>query len=154
MGLPRWMASYAQHIFGIPTHMSPRERLILTQTALSLPENFVVLEIGSYLGASTAFLAAAAVQRSGTVHAVDTWMNNAMGAEGEWDTWNAFQANVAPLKDYIVTHRGASTDIHAREGNIPCDMLFIDGDHHYDAVVADLRTLASLAASRRSSRDA
>ena len=83
MGLPSWMTAYAQHIFGIPTHMPVRERLVLMQTALGLPENFVVLEVGSYLGASTAFLAAAALQRNGTIHAIDTWMNNAMGAEGE-----------------------------------------------------------------------
>ena len=140
MGLPSWMTSYAQHIFGIPTHMPLRQRLVLTQTALELPEGFVVLEIGSYLGASTAFLAAAALQKAGTVHAVDTWMNNAMGAEGEWDTWIQFQANVAPFKDVIVTHRGRSADVHAREGDIPCDMLFIDGDHSYEGVLTDLRT--------------
>jgi len=67
-------------------------------------------------------------------------MNNAMGAEGEWDTWNEFQTNLAPFRDFVVTHRGTSTGVHEREGNIPCDMLFIDGDHHYEAVVADLRT--------------
>jgi predicted O-methyltransferase YrrM len=140
MGLPRWMVPYAQHIFGIPTHMTPMERLMLTQTALELPEGSTILEIGSYLGASTAFLAAAAVQRSATVHAVDTWMNDAMGAEGTWDTWTEFTANTQPFRDYIVPHRGTSVAVHGDAGDIPCELLFIDGDHTYEGVVTDLRT--------------
>jgi predicted O-methyltransferase YrrM len=140
MGLPRWMTPYAQHIFAIPTHMTPMERLMLTQTALELPEGSTILEIGSYLGASTAFLAAAAVQRSATVHAIDTWMNDAMGAEGTWDTWTEFTANTQPFRDYIVPHRGTSIAVHAAEGNISCGMLFIDGDHTYEGVVTDLKT--------------
>jgi len=139
MGLPQWMTPYAQHIFGIPTHMTVRERLMLTQTALGLPEGCVVVEIGSYLGASTTFLAAAAVQRCGNVHAVDTWMNEAMGAEGMYDTWAEFRTNTAPFTDYIVPHRGTSEQVHAETGGIACDMLFIDGDHHYEGVVKDLR---------------
>lgn len=140
MGLPRWMVPYAQHIFAIPTHMTPMERLMLTQTALELPEGSTILEIGSYLGASTAFLAAAAIQRGATVQAVDTWMNDAMGAEGTWDTWTEFTTNTQPFRDYIVPHRGASTAVHAAKGDIPCDLLFVDGDHTYDGVVTDLKT--------------
>lgn len=140
MSLPAWMTSYAQHIFGIPTHMTVRERLMLMQAALELPEGFTVVEVGSYLGASTAFLGAAAVQRGGTVHAVDTWMNDAMGAEGSWDTWNEFRANTELFADYIVAHRGTSADVQSEIGEVPCDMLFIDGDHSYDAVITDLRT--------------
>jgi predicted O-methyltransferase YrrM len=140
MSLPGWMESYAQRIFGIPTHMTVAERLMLMQTALELPEGFVVVEIGSYLGASTAFLGAAAVQRGGTVHAVDTWMNDAMGAEGSWNTWNEFRENTQLFADYIVAHRGTSVDVQPELDGIVCDMLFIDGDHSYDAVVTDLRT--------------
>ena len=140
MSLPVWMQSYAQQIFGIPTHMTVRERLLLMQTALELPEGFTVVEIGSYLGASTAFLGAAAVQRGGTVHAVDTWMNDAMGAEGSWDTWKEFCENTELFDGYVVPHRGTSVDARREMAGIECDMLFIDGDHSYDAVVTDLRT--------------
>jgi hypothetical protein len=55
MSLPNWMTSYAQQIFGIPTHMTALERLMLLQTGFDLPERFTAVEIGSYLGASTAF---------------------------------------------------------------------------------------------------
>lgn len=140
MGLPRWMTPFAQHIFAIPSHMTPRERLMVMQTALGLPQRSVTLEIGSYLGASTAFLAVAATQRDGTVHAIDTWMNQAMGHEGERDTWHEFKRFTEPFEHYIVPHRGTSAEVFRREGAIPCDLLFIDGDHSYDGVALDLRT--------------
>lgn len=138
--VPRWMTPFAQQLFAIPTHMTLQERLSLCQAGLALPQGFTAVEIGSYLGASTAFLALAAFQRDGYVHAVDTWANDAMGAEGERDTWSEFRKNTAPFAHYIVPHRGMSAEIFEREGAIPCNLLFIDGDHSYDAVVTDLRT--------------
>lgn len=138
--LPRWMTPFAQHLFSIPTHMTLQERLMLFQSAFALQPSFTVVEIGSYIGASTAFLAYAALQRSGQVHAVDPWMNDAMGAEGHRDTWGEFRKNTDPFRHYILPHRGTSSDVAARDGAIPCDMLFIDGDHSYAGVMTDLRT--------------
>ena len=139
MLLPVWMAPYAQQLFGIPTHMTVAERFLLVQAALSLPARSSVVEIGSYLGASTAFLGFAASVRDGIVHAVDPWTNDAMGAEGRRDTFAEFEENTRAFAPYVVAHQGYSADVHAREGAILCDMLFIDGDHSYDAVVTDLR---------------
>jgi hypothetical protein len=90
MQLPRWMSPFAKQLFAIPTHLTLQERLRLMELALNLEDGFSVVEIGSYLGASTAFLGFAALRKSGTVHAVDPWMNNAMGAEGERDTRGEF----------------------------------------------------------------
>lgn len=140
IGVPRWLTPYAESLFAIPTHMTPRERLMVMQTALGLQPDFVAVEIGSYLGASTAFLAVAAVQRNGTVHAVDTWMNQAMGHEGERDTWAEFKRNTHQFEHFIVAHRGTSAEIHRRDGEIPCDLLFVDGDHSYEGASLDLRT--------------
>ena len=137
--LPRWMTPFAKHLFGIPTHMTMQERLVLLQSALELPAGFAAVEIGSYLGASTAFLGFAALHRGGTVHAVDPWTNDAMGAEGTRDTFGEFRRNTEPFAHFIVPHHGFSADAQAREGGIACDLLFIDGDHSYPAVAADLR---------------
>ena len=139
IGLPRWMTPFAKQLFSIPTHMTATERLTLMEVALSRGDGFVALEIGSYLGASTAFLGFAALQKGGVVHAVDPWTNDAMGSEGTRDTFGEFRRNTQSFEHYIVAHHGYSTDVHAREQRIPCDLLFIDGDHSYDAVVADLR---------------
>ncbi len=139
LALPRWMSPFARQLFAIPTHMTAQERLMLMQLALNAGDGFTALEIGSYLGASTAFLGFSALHKNGTVHAVDPWTNNAMGSEGERDTFGEFRRNTASFEHYIVPHRGTSAEIHARETVIPCNLLFIDGDHSYDAVAADLR---------------
>jgi predicted O-methyltransferase YrrM len=136
---PRWMSTYIRQLFAIPTHMTPQERLALLQAALNLAPNFVIVEIGSYLGASTAFMAYAATTKGGTVHAIDTWQNDAMGAEGTRDTYAEFCQNTRPFEHFITMHRAHSLEVAKNVGTIPCDMLFIDGDHHFDAVVADLR---------------
>jgi len=139
MALPRWMTPFAKHLFGIPTHMTGPERLMLFQTALALPSGFTIVEIGSYLGASTAFMAFAALHRAGVVHAVDPWTNDAMGNEAERDTWADFRRNVEPFAHYIVPHRGYSAEVRAREPDLTCDLLFVDGDHSHGAVVTDLQ---------------
>ena len=59
-------------LFMIDTHMTFDERLKLFGLAKSLRVEFVACEVGSYLGASTCFLAAAASLKQGHVHAVDT----------------------------------------------------------------------------------
>ena len=123
-------------LFMIDTHMSFEERLKLFSLAASLPNDFVACEIGSYLGASTSFLAAAASLRQGQVHAVDTWQNDAMPGERAEDTWVRFLENVDRLRSWITTHRGPAREV---KDNVPqIDMLFIDGDHSYEATLENL----------------
>ncbi len=136
---PRWMTTFIRQLFAIPTHMTPSERLALLQAALNLQPGFSIVEIGSYLGASTAFMAYAATSKGGIVHAIDTWQNESMGGEGLRDTFAEFHKNTEPFAHFIQTHRGRSTDIAKKEAPIPCDLLFIDGDHHVEAVIADLQ---------------
>src|SRR5271170_6341938 len=137
---PRWMTTLIGPLFAIPTHMTADERLALLQCGINLPPDSSVVEIGSYLGASTAFMAYAASTKGGIVHAVDTWQNESMGGEGQRDTFTEFRANTEAFAHFIVPHRGRSVDVAEREGPIACDLLFIDGDHHLEAVIADLRS--------------
>lgn len=121
----------------IETHMTFEERIRLFEVAMSQPKGFVGCEIGSFLGASTSFLAAAAQQREGHVHAVDTWQNDAMPDQTPRDTWQTFLANTEPFRTWITPHRGHSLDV--KSAIPPLDFLFIDGDHSYEGVLGDLK---------------
>lgn len=128
-------------LFAIETHMSMEERVALGATAMKLPMQFVVCEIGSYVGASACFLAAAASFKQGTVHCIDTWDNRAMDSEPARDTYAEFLHNVKPFQRYIVPHRGEASGVASA---IPSklDALFIDGDHSYEMVKSELSVYA------------
>ena len=126
-----------EHLYSIESHTSFEERNLLFQTAIHLSRNFVACEIGSYLGSSTCFLATAARLLSGRIHCVDTWDNRAMGFEPARDTYADFLHNTADYLDLLTLHRGASTEV-AQDVSAGLDLLFLDGDHAYDAARADL----------------
>jgi predicted O-methyltransferase YrrM len=121
----------------IETHMTFEERIEMFRLACSLPQGFTACEIGSYVGASTMFLAIAARLRGGRVHAVDTWQNDAMGLhEPKEDTFERFSANTRDYRDTIAVHRGRASDL---KDEVPAlDLLFLDGDHSYEGTRENL----------------
>ena len=121
--------------FHIYTYMKKIERLLLYKLDLSLKKISKIVEIGSYLGASSSFLACAAKEKNHTVYCIDTWKSEGM-SEGERDTFNEFCRNIEQLKKYVRIFRGKSVDI-ANTFDKKIDLLFIDGDHSYGAVKAD-----------------
>lgn len=139
----RWVPTYVRfqmrghgHAWRIFTHMTPQERLLLYELGLQQPTGAILLEVGSYLGASACFLASAASVRGAKVYCVDTWHNEAM-TEGVRDTWAEFRANTRPYSSLIVPLRGLSVDV-AESFEDEIDLLFLDGDHSYEGCRADV----------------
>lgn len=120
----------------IATHVTPIEKRALFAAAAQ--HGGVIVEIGSYLGASACFLAAGirCCPWGGRLHCVDTWCNDAM-SEGQRDTWDAFCCNTEKFADLIVAHRGRSVDVAATFDE-QVDLLFIDGDHSYEGCHSDI----------------
>jgi predicted O-methyltransferase YrrM len=123
--------------FRIPTHLTWRERLFLYETVKKLNRGSSIVEIGSYLGASSCFLAAAAEEMGCRVHCIDTWQNEGM-TEGPRDTFSAFSCNTGAYRESIVPLRMKSEEAISVLEEVP-EMLFIDGDHSYEGVSTDLR---------------
>lgn len=125
--------------FAAPSHLTGLERAELYRLVRRHRPR-VIVEIGSYLGAS-ALAMAEALPEDGRVYCIDTWQNDGM-SEGGRDTYAEFCRRTADRGQVIEPVRGWSTEIApallARLDRI--DLLFIDGDHSYDGVAADWRT--------------
>ena len=132
-----YLIPFYRQISQIPTHVTMDERLFLYNAARALPAGSVIAEVGSYLGASTCFLASGGSSRISKLYCIDTWENDAM-SEGKKSTFDAFTQNTSKFKDVIIALKGFSLDM-AKLVNEPIDLLFIDGDHSYDAVASDLK---------------
>ena len=100
--------------------------------ALACPVGADVLEIGSYLGASTCYIAAGLSHGDGHLFCVDTWQNETM-PDGIRDTFTEFQENTAVFKDMLTLLRKRSDEIASNDIPAALHLVFIDGDHSYDA---------------------
>lgn len=122
----------------IRTHLTALEKLTLYSLARQERPR-VVVEIGSYVGASAVFLASGLVDGAtvtSRIFCIDTWKNDSM-TEGKLDTWTQFQTNTAHFGDIINPLRGWSTEVVEKIAE-PVDLLFIDGDHSYEGVKSDV----------------
>jgi predicted O-methyltransferase YrrM len=105
-----------------------------------------IVEIGSWMGKSTAWLAAGSLARKREpVHAVDTFEGSAehqdMGVLREaGTTFHRFTENLTRVGVFDHVKPRVATSLEAAAGwdGRPIRLLFIDGDHAYDAVKADL----------------
>lgn len=101
-----------------------------------LPLQGEIVEIGSYLGNSTVYLALA----GGHVHAVDPHTEESMlQVPGSTRTSDQFQENLRTfgVADRVTYHRATSVDAARDWSGGPVRLLFIDGLHTYDDVRAD-----------------
>jgi predicted O-methyltransferase YrrM len=101
----------------------------------AISKNKVVLEIGSYKGKSTNFIAPVARK----IFCVDLFMADTSGLITQHDehkTLNAFIENTKKFNN-VFPLIGNSAEVAEIIGNSLVDVLFIDGDHTYEGVSAD-----------------
>lgn len=112
--------------------------------ALAENSEYPVLNIGSYCGKSTAFLASGTKQK---VYAIDLWDLRAVDYEPTendkrrgYHQRASYEAFVANMRKYGLTNvipvKGDSREI-GKVWNMPLGALFIDSDHRFDWVKSD-----------------
>src|SRR5687767_7671825 len=147
-----WLRNAARRAIGF---MPDEEGMALYEAALEAAALGPVLEIGSYCGKSTLYLAGAVREsEAGTVvfsvdhhrgseeHQAGEQYHDARlsDAEGRIDTLPVFRDTIeqAGVSDVVVGILAAS-EVAARAWTTPLGMLFIDGSHSSEAAAADLR---------------
>jgi len=118
------------------------------EIARRVPANGSVVEVGSWLGHSAAFLAVEIINlgKQPTIYAVDTWTGIMATNSAPWgidipgDMCPAFINNM--IKGGVGSHvhpmQLSSVQAAATFADGSQDVVFIDGDHTYDFVKADI----------------
>jgi predicted O-methyltransferase YrrM len=117
--------------------VSPAQERWLFKTAWSLPDGATIVEIGSYKGRSTCCMALACRGTAKRIFAIDTFEGNDSDFQYS-GFFPEFQANLerCGVSRYVKPVRGWSSEV-AREWRPNINMLFIDGSHQYEDVLAD-----------------
>lgn len=138
----------------VPGYLLPAEAIALYSLARRAPQDARIVEIGSWLGkSSVVFGLACKGKRSARVTCIDpfdatgdersakTYKRKSMALENS--LFQNFTANVkdAGVASYIDPIKGLSVPA-AETWKDPIDIVFIDGDHTYEAVCADIRAWA------------
>lgn len=136
---------------GLITH---EKGCALAALAADVPPNQAIVEVGSYKGKSTCYLAYGAKHGAGAfVVAVDAWdlPGNTTGRFGyaEPGTRDAFEAQVraAKLWGRVTPLHAFSVDAAAEYEGDAIGLLFIDADHEAASVKADFDAWAPYLAS-------
>jgi predicted O-methyltransferase YrrM len=125
---------------------------VLHKAASQVAAERAVVELGSYRGKSTAYLARGAKTGLGApVFAVDAWSEEVSSWRNRVlerlpsATYQEFlrQLEKADVRDQVTPVRSLTTLAaemwHEGLCGKPVGLLYIDGDHHFEAVLADFR---------------
>ena len=107
------------------------------------------VEIGSCRGKSSAFFAVELINSNKQVRfdCVDTWKGSPEHQEGGIDfdpavlddtLYNEFLANMKPVEGHYNPIRMTSIEAATLYADNSIDFVFIDGDHEFDSVMADI----------------
>lgn len=122
-----------------PGYLRPDAGDLLFYLSVSLPRDCHIVEIGAFLGKSTAYIAAGLRGKPASFITVDTFDSRAMSKDFG-DTRALFEKTVAEFRERIevweMTSEAASQD-YAEKGLGPIDLLWVDGDHSEQGVLND-----------------
>ena len=124
----------------IPGWMGKSELEWLAAQARRVPANGLIAEIGCWQGRSTVAMAANA---TATVHAIDTWLGSPEHQgelsqhENGW-LFSQFLNNVAGLRVLPLNMDSLSAAKMFSTTKPQFDFIFIDANHDYDSVKADI----------------
>ncbi len=122
--------------------MVPGQEEYLFNKVKSLPQDAVIVEIGSFQGRSTVAMAYACVGTNRKIYSIDTWDGNDSDFS-ERQFFEIWQQNVQTnnLGQYVLPLRGYSHDVLEQWQNLAggqaIDFIFIDGSHQYADVLKD-----------------
>lgn len=143
------LAKFGQSAARIPGMISAMESHLLLYVSMFGEAEGDIVEIGSWLGRSTVFLAKGCqiAHPNSVVHAIDTFegtpgketLYHDSLAENE-TIFERFKANLIAvgLQDYVVSHRMQSKEARPLFNTAQVRLLFVDGCHKYEAVMQDI----------------
>ena len=140
---------------GVKGFLADDEAKALYETALQQSVKGPCLEIGSYCGLSTIYLAHACKQTSSIVYAVDHHRGSEEHQLGEeyhdsdlynetdalMDSFTEFRRNIrkAGVEDVVIP-LVATSELSSKFWSTPLAMVFIDGGHSIEAALMDYRS--------------
>ena len=137
------------HPADVPGHLPEPIGERLAEQAAAVPADQAIVEVGSYLGRSTCYLASGAAQGHGAhVWAVDAWDlprpehgpgSGARERFGLPETRRAFldHLQACGVAGRVTAIQAFSVDAAKDWDGPPVGLLFLDGDHSHAAVKAD-----------------
>ena len=111
-----------------------------------LKDGDTFVEIGSWLGQSTIFVANKIKQKKLNVkfYTIDFFDNHhdeecKLDVVVEKKIHDTFLDNIEPVKEYITSINGDSTEVYKQFEDESIDIIFIDGDHSHEGFIKDIK---------------
>ena len=135
-------AEVERHVAGIGGWLTPKEGRLLYDLARRCTGRGVIVEIGSWKGKSTIWLANGSRHGAGVpVYAIDphTAQSDNLATQSAVPTFTEFTENIRRAGIADLVHPLVKTSAAAApEFTQPVELIFIDGAHDYDSVALDL----------------
>ena len=141
------MFDFKKEVDHIGGWLTEDEGLFLHETAKRVNQENAIVEIGSWKGRSTVCLGRGSQDGShASVYAIDHHRGSSKHQKmfRSIDTFDEFKSNIrnAMIDDYIVAVRETSEHA-ARTFDKPVQFLFVDGEHEFKSVNADITSWLS-----------